>query len=327
MPDTESAVPAPTTPARPAASDLHVGDVVQIHEGPFAPRTGLIHGLTDRHVHLRMPNMWRRDIIVTVPIPAVAEVTPEWRAAFTARLRPDRDPLAYIAQQIGELRARGLESFNCVDPMQHDFQIRMNWIWWTGALEEEFARGVGFKPMFAVNVWAHRVPVLLMSRDAFRRAMRTQGNLNLIPAEFFKESIPKSRRKQVQDVRLCYRGRKYNPQDLWAASKTPYENHAWYQFRRGHLIPPTIQFVTVPELGVELDVEVKRARTPGKARLVSTALCYALPLVPLPAFRYIHVSRWGLLSPQFNTLGPRPVSLLAGMGSDQAESFNGGDGS
>ena len=72
-----SVAETPAIEGRPALSDLHVGDPVQIFEGPFAPRSGLLHGLNGKVAHVRMPNMWRRDIVVAVPVAFIANVSAE----------------------------------------------------------------------------------------------------------------------------------------------------------------------------------------------------------------------------------------------------------
>jgi hypothetical protein len=276
---------------------------------------------------VRMPNMWRRDILVTVPVAFLANVSAEWKAEAAAKLKRETDPLNYLDRQLHELRERGLESFDAEDPVTIDFQIKHNHIWFAGIYDEAPARREGFDPLFVGNVWTAKVPVLLMHREAFKRSARTQDNPNLIAAEFFKERIPRKKRKMIQDVKLCYRGVRYQPTDLWHAARSAYENWEFYQFRRGHLVPMSIQFTAVPELGVELEVGKAKARrgssSGGRIPLVTRTQVYALPLVPASVSPYIQPSRWGLLSAQYIAQGTRQASPLAVLGPDQVSSLKG----
>jgi len=299
---------APTS-GRPALHDLRVHEVVQIQEGPLAPRRGLIHAIHARTVSLRVSGMFRRDVLVEVPIPFVASVDRRWLEEERRRAARRGDPYAYIEQQIEALQEQGLDHFTCADPETFDAQIVCNWIWFRGRCSLSSAVVEGLQAVFAVNVFAARVPILLIQREGLAR-VNQHRNENISTVDEFRARFARRHRGQVVNPATCYRGRRFQPQDFLRVGRTPLDNLAWYRFRRGHLPLGSVQFVAVPELGTAIVMTPSR-KEKGKVRVVLQSMCYALPLLPLAAARLVRIAKWGVLSAQYHQLGRRVCTPTA----------------
>ena len=292
--------------SKPALSDLHVADQVLIHDGHLKNYRGMVHEIRDRTAVLRIQGMFRRDTLVEVPLPFIASVDQLWLQMELAKAVLDKDPYGYIAHRIQELRQDGHNFFSCDDITTLDSQITTNWIWFRGDCQVDKVRETGWKVFFCVNTFAVRTQVLLIRRELIPR-INSLDNSNIVPAESFKESLTKAGKKQIVNVKTCYRGARYNPRDIWNASQTPKDDWNWYKFRRGHLLPGSVQFQGVPELGVEVQMSGQSGK---KIKLKAKTMCYALPLMPVEAFQLVRMGRWGVLSEGMDKLTRRVISPI-----------------
>lgn len=309
-------VPPADIIAAPHFSRLKLGDDLLIREGPFKGRRGALVRLATRYAVLDVPNLFRGTIQLSVPLEWICSL-PQYfydQEAEKARLLKDR--YGYIERDLSEFQEANGSHFRCKDPSKYDVQIRSNWIWFTGACDDQACQRAGFNVNFAVNMFLVRLPVLLLTREVMH--VTQQGKNSMHVYEFIKV-LTKKRRKKIRNPRLCYRGYRWRPDDFVEASRSPLEDPRWYSFRRGHLIPATVQYSQVPELGVK--ILTRNFKNSKKAHLSFRSMCVALPLVPLKWAHLLSITRWGVLGNKFDydigppapfeMVGPRAQEQLA----------------
>jgi len=208
-----------------------------------------------------------------------------------------KDPYGYIQRSLQPFFADGGDRFRCRDPSRFDVQVRWNWVWFSGQCDYERATEEGFPTPFVVNMFVAKCPVLLLTRSVLWRLHHAPNSMSIPEFKSFLAKKSPKRRPKIRNPRTCYRGRVYNPDDLLTASKNPRDSTAWYRFRRGHLMPASIQLAQVPELGVA--VSTRHSKKSNQFRIVMQSMCYAMMLVPVRIARLMHISRWGVLSSKY----------------------------